>query len=217
MTLAQTAKSSVRRGSIIVISAPSGSGKSTLVRRLLDSVPGLVFSISYTTRPPRPGEKNKKDYFFVSTARFKRMVAAGEFVEWADVFGNFYGTSWKQLRAAQAAGKDVLLDIDVQGHQQVRRRLPEVASVFILPPSFRELARRLRHRHSDEPQVIARRLKDARKEIPHWREYDYLVVNDRLPRATRALRVVLEAASLRRLIQQERAKKILKTFGGKIG
>lgn len=202
------------RGSIIVISAPSGAGKSTLVKQLLASLRDLKFSVSYTTRPPRPGERNGREYFFVTRERFKRMVAAEEFVEWADVFGHLYGTSRQQLRAAQEAGRDVLLDIDVQGHRQVRKRLPEAVSIFVLPPSFRELERRLRHRHSDAPEVIERRLNDARKETRHWPEYDYLVVNDRLPAATRALRATVEAARFRRQVQQERAKQICRTFGG---
>lgn len=202
------------RGSVIVISAPSGTGKSTLVKRLLASVRGLDFSVSYTTRPPRAGEKNGRDYFFVNEKVFRRMIAEREFVEWADVFGHFYGTSRRQLRAAQDAGKDILLDIDVQGHAQVRRRLREAVSIFVLPPSFQELERRLRHRHSDAAEVIARRLNDARREIRHWKEYDYLVVNDRLPSAVNALRAVVEAARSRRPIQQERAKEICRTFGG---
>jgi guanylate kinase len=202
-------------GSVIVISAPSGSGKSTLVRRLMASLPGLVFSVSYTTRPQRRGERNGKDYFFVSPAEFKRRVAAGEFVEWADVHGQFYGTSRRQVRKAQQAGKDVLLDIDVQGHSQVRRRLPDALSIFLLPPSYQELERRLRRRHSDAPEVIRRRLANARREIRRWREYDFLVVNERLPGAVRALEAVVRAVRVRRQAQQERAKKIEKTFGGK--
>ncbi len=180
----------------------------------MDSLPGMRFSVSTTTRPRRRGEKNGRDYVFVSPERFKRMIAASQFVEWADVFGYLYGTSWKQLRAAQEAGYDVLLDIDVQGHRQVRMQLPEAVSVFILPPSFRELERRLRHRHADSPEVIARRLNEARKEVRHWPEYDYLVVNDRLPKAARALRAVVEAARVRRHVVQEQAQEIRKTFGG---
>ena len=144
------------------------------------------------------------------------MIAAGEFTEWADVHGHLYGTSGEQIRKAQAAGKDVLLDIDVQGHGQVRRRLPDAVSIFVLPPSYGELQRRLRQRHSDAPQVIRRRLLNARKEIKRWREYDYLVVNDRLSSAARALRAVVEAARTRREVRQHRAEMILKTFGGKI-
>ncbi len=202
------------RGSVIVISAPSGAGKSTLVRRLRALVPGLVFSVSYTTRPPRRGEKNGREYFFVAPDRFRRMARAGEFIEWAGVFGHFYGTAWKQLRRAQEGGRDILLDIDVQGHRQVRQRLPEAVSVFILPPSFAALGRRLRKRHSDAPEVIERRLAMARREIAHWPEYDYLVVNDRVARATAALRAVVQTARLRRETQQGRARKICKTFGG---
>jgi len=184
------------------------------VRRLLASTRGLKFSVSYTTRPARRDERNGRDYFFVTRVQFKRMVAAKEFVEWADVFGHLYGTSRQQLRAAQQAGKDILLDIDVQGHRQVRKRLPEAVSIFVLPPSFAELERRLRHRHSDTPEVIERRLNDARQEIRHWPEYDYLVVNDRLPQATQALRAAVEAARFRRQVQQERVQHICKTFGG---
>jgi len=197
-----------------VISAPSGAGKSTLVKSLIDSLPGLTFSVSHTTRPPRPGEKEGRDYFFVSPERFNQMVSAGEFVEWADVFGHLYGTSWKQVRAAEEAGEDLLLDIDVQGHRQVRQRLPEAVSVFVLPPSYRELERRLRRRHLDAPEVIVKRLAAARKEISHWPEYDYLVVNERLSRASRALRAVVLAARLRRENQRARVQEICTTFGG---
>ncbi len=203
-----------RTGSVLVISAPSGSGKSTLVKRLLDSVPGLRFSVSYTTRPRRVGERNGRDYFFVSEQRFKRLRAQGEFAEWAEVHGYFYGSSRRQIRRAQAAGRDVLLDIDVQGHAQVRRRLPGAVSVFLLPPSYRELQRRLRRRHSDSPEMIRRRLGVARREIRRWREYDFVIVNDRLARATAALRSVVEAVRLRGPAQQARVKKIQKTFGG---
>ncbi len=197
-----------------MFSAPSGAGKSTLVKSLIDSLPGLTFSVSYTTRPPRPGEKEGRDYFFVSPARFNQMVSAGEFVEWAGVFGHLYGTSWKQVRAAEESGEDLLLDIDVQGHRQVRQRLPEAVSVFVLPPSYRELERRLRRRHLDAPEVIVKRLAAARKEISHWPEYDYLVVNERLSQASRALRAVVLAARLRRENQRERVQRICATFGG---
>ena len=156
-----------RAGNIIVISAPSGTGKSTVVKRMVASVAGLGFAVSHTTRPPRSGEQNGREYFFTSAARFKRMVAAGDFVEWAKVYGHLYGTTWKQLHHALEGGKDVVLDIDVQGHAQVRRRLPEALSIFLLPPSFPELARRLSRRHSDPAEVIASRLAMARKEMRH--------------------------------------------------
>ena len=150
----------------------------------------------------------------MSTPRFKRLIAEGEFVEWARVYGHLYGTPWKRVRAAREAGRDVLLDIDVQGHRQVRRRLPDAVSVFVLPPSLRELGRRLRQRSSDPPEVVERRLAAARKEIAHWTEYDYLVVNDRVSRATQALRSVVLATRLRRDHQSPRAREICMTFGG---
>jgi guanylate kinase len=203
-----------RLGSIIVISAPSGAGKTTLVDRLLASVPGLVFSVSYTTRPPRRGERNGREYHFVARRRFERMVAQHEFIEWASVFGQLYGTSRKAVESAQAAGQDILLDIDIQGHAQVKQRLPQSVSVFVLPPSFAELERRLRRRHLDSPQDIERRLRTAREEVQHWTEYDYLVVNDRLALATQALKTVVMAARLRRASQEGRVGEIAKTFGG---
>lgn len=212
--MAVKAKQKPTRGSIIVVSAPSGSGKSTLVQRLLAAMPGLRFSVSHTTRPPRQGERNGREYFFVSRRTFRRMAAAGEFIEWAEVFGQLYGTAEKQLRAAQKAGQDVLLDIDVQGHAQLRYKLPEAVSIFVLPPSYAELERRLRERHSDTPEVIERRLDEARQEMRHWAEYDYLVVNDRLAQATKELRVIVEAARARRQVREVRAQEISQTFGG---
>jgi guanylate kinase len=198
----------------LVISAPSGTGKSTLIKHLMADSPGLGFSISYTTRAPRPTEQHGRDYFFVSRKIFEGMIRRDEFVEWAEVYGHLYGTARKQLQAAQDAGKDILLDIDVQGHLQVRERLPEAVSVFILPPSFQELSRRLRDRHSDAPEVIACRLQTAREEIAHWHDYEYLVVNDNLKDAAQALRAILRAARFRRPSQARRVEKIIGTFGG---
>jgi guanylate kinase len=210
----QTAGQTCEHGSILVISAPSGAGKSTLVRRLLASLPGLTFSVSYTTRPPRQHEKNGRDYYFVTRRRFEKMIAAGDFVEWAEVYGHLYGTSQAQIESVLGAGRDVLLDIDVQGHQQVRERLPEAASVFVLPPSFEELKRRLADRHSDSPQAVERRLAAARQEIARWPDYDYLVVNDRLSLATRALAAIVRAVRFRRQSQAQLAQEICRTFGG---
>ncbi len=204
-----------RIGSIVIISAPSGSGKSTLVHALMVADRELVFSVSYTTRPRRAGEKHGRDYLFVTPARFRQMIKAGRFLEWADVHGHLYGTAREQVRRAQAAGQDILLDIDVQGHAQVRRRLPEAVSIFVLPPSFRELARRLRSRHSDAPGQIRKRLATARREIRHWREYDYVVVNDDLTRATKELRALVAATRLRRDVRRPEIQGILETFGGK--
>ena len=197
-----------------MLSAPSGSGKTTFAARLLRRVPGLRFSVSHTTRRPRRGERNGREYFFTSRRAFERMAARGEFLEWAEVYGNLYGTSWRALRQAQGAGHDVLLDIDVQGHRQVKRQLPEAVGIFLLPPSFRELERRLRRRHSDAAEEIKRRLADARGEIRSWREYDFLIVNDKMSGTERALQAVVTAARSRRVIQQGRAREIVQTFGG---
>jgi len=142
------------------------------------------------------------------------MIKRQEFVEWANVYGHLYGTPQKPLQAAQDQGQDILLDLDVQGHAQVRRRLPEAVSVFIMPPSFAELSRRLRHRHSDAPQEIERRLDTARQEISHWPEYDYVVVNDHRRDATQALRAIVRAARFRQHSQAGRVEKIISTFGG---
>jgi guanylate kinase len=212
--VAKALETPATRGSIFVISAPSGAGKSTLIKRLMAATPGLSFSVSYTTRVPRAGEKHGRDYFFVSPRIFKGMVHRDEFVEWADVHGHFYGTAHKQLQGAQEAGKDILLDIDVQGHKQVRQQLPEAVSVFILPPSFEELSRRLRNRRSNSQEDIERRLQTARNEIAHWSEYEYLVVNDHLKDATQALQAIVRAARFRRPSQAGRVEKIIDKFGG---
>jgi guanylate kinase len=201
-------------GNVIVISAPSGTGKTTLVSRLLRAVPGLRFSVSHTTRPPRPGERNGREYFFVSRRSFERKAHRGEFVEWAEVYGQLYGTSRQELQRARRANRDVLLDLDVQGHRQVRRCLPDAVSIFLLPPSYEELAKRLRRRHSDAPETIERRLADARREIRRWREYDFVVVNDAIATAGRALKAVVIAAGVRRKAQMGRISGILRTFGG---
>jgi guanylate kinase len=209
-----TASNAKGETSVVIISAPSGSGKSTVVDRLLDSMPALWFSVSHTTRPRRQGEKNGREYFFVTPARFKEMIAAREFVEWAKVYGNFYGTSRQQIEAARKAGKDILLDIDVQGHRKVRRKLPQAVSVFLLPPSYEELKRRLRKRKSETPATIERRLAAARQEIKHWPEYDYIVVNADVTPAARALQAIVVASRARRENQGGEIKRICKTFGG---
>ncbi|MDJ0926345.1 MAG: guanylate kinase [Gammaproteobacteria bacterium] len=180
-----------RTGKLFVISAPSGAGKTTLVKRLVDLQPDLKFSISYTTRAARDREVSGHDYFFVSPGEFARMREAGEFLEYANVFGNEYGTSREQVRQMLNAGQDVLLEIDWQGAQQVRENLPECRSVFILPPSVPELERRLRGRSTDSEEVIARRLSEALGDISHWDEFDYVIVNDDLNQAVAALQDIL--------------------------
>lgn len=203
-----------RLGSVFVISAPSGAGKTTLIKKLRASVRGLAFSVSYTTRPPRVGEKNGREYFFVSPLEFKQMRAKGEFVEWARVHNHFYGTSERKLQEIRETGRDVLLDIDVQGHRKLRRRIPDAVSIFVLPPSFAELEERLLRRHADAPGVIAERLAMSRREVAHWKEYDYLIVNDRLPAAAAGLRNIVLASRLRRQCQYRRIREIIETFLG---
>ncbi len=197
-----------------MISAPSGVGKSTLIRLLMESVPDLCFSVSHTTRARRAGEQEGRDYFFVSRQRFEKMSASGQFLEWTNVLGNLYGTSRRHLEQARRGGRDVILDIDVQGQKQIRQSLPDVITVFILPPSFRMLKSRLLNRSSESKQVIRLRLSEARREIARWKEYDYLVVNDDLDRASQQLRAIVLAARARRDCLGRAAEKILKSFGG---
>jgi guanylate kinase len=183
---------------VYIVSAPSGSGKSTLVAELLKMVPNLDFSISYTTRPPRGKEQNRKEYFFVSREEFKAMVAADEFLEHADVFGNCYGTARRFLRQAEARGHDLLLDIDVQGAEQIQHRIPEAVSIFILPPDWQTLESRLRNRGSDSEEVIRRRLDTARREIENYSKYDYILINNVLEKSADQLKDIVLAERLRR-------------------
>ena len=183
---------------VFIISAPSGSGKSTLVARLLKLVPSLDFSISYTTRAPRGSEKNGKQYFFVSREEFERMIAAGEFLEHANVFGNYYGTASRFLRAAEEKDHDLLLDIDVQGAEQIKRKLPSAASIFILPPDRKTLEQRLRERGEDSEEVIQRRLQRASQEIENYDKYNYILINDKLEESSQSLRAIVLSERVRR-------------------
>jgi guanylate kinase len=180
---------------VFIISAPSGSGKSTLVNQVRRVVPGLKFSISYTTRAPRAGEQDGREYFFVSRAEFEEMISRDEFLEYADVFGNWYGTARRFLHAAEQTGEDLLLDIDVQGATRIKRKIPRAVSIFILPPNRLELENRLRHRSLDAEDVIQRRLVTASREIENYARYDYILVNenDRLEESTDALKAILLA------------------------
>lgn len=177
---------------IYIISAPSGSGKTTLVERLLRDVPGLHFSISYTTRPPRGPEQHGKNYYFVGRDEFLKMIDGNELLEWAEVFGNYYGTARRFLEESRGLGADLLLDIDVQGARQVRAKLPAAVSVFILPPSRQELEARLRRRSQDSEEVIQKRLSDARREIRGYEQYDFVLINDRLEHSASCLRAIVE-------------------------
>ncbi len=189
-----------RRGLLLIISSPSGAGKSTLSRRLMRWDPTIRFSVSATTRPPRPGEIDGKDYYFVSREEFERMVEHDEMLEHAEVFGNLYGTPRAPVEQAMGEGRDTLFDIDWQGGQQIRNSAlgGDVVSIFILPPSMAELERRLRARGQDSDEVIARRMARSDAEISHWAEYDYVIVNDDLDRAEQTLRGIVSAERLRR-------------------
>jgi len=182
---------------VYIISAPSGSGKSTLVNELRKIVPGLDFSISYTTRPPRGSEQDGREYYFVQRAEFDQMVKQDELLEHAEVFGNCYGTAKKFLRVAEANGHDLLLDIDVQGAAQVKRKIPTAVSIFVLPPDRDKLEWRLRSRGLDSEDVIRRRLLTASREIENYDKYDYILVNDRLEQSTDELKAIVLAERLR--------------------
>ena len=184
--------------SVFIISAPSGSGKSTLVEGVRALVPGLDFSVSYTTRKPRGDEHDGREYSFVSREEFEDMIARDEFLEYAEVFGNYYGTARRFWREAQAKQHDLLLDIDVQGAAQIKCALPDAVSIFILPPNRQILERRLRHRSLDAEEVIQRRLLTARREIENYDKYDYILVNDRLEDSIESLKSILLAVRLKR-------------------
>ncbi len=188
-----------RRGLMLVLSSPSGAGKTTISRRLLDTDNNLSLSVSATTRPPRPGEVDGTDYFFVDQARFDAMVAGGELLEHAVVFGNNYGTPRAPVEAALEQGRDVLFDIDWQGTQQVREAArDDLVSVFVLPPSTAELERRLYTRAQDSEAVVRARMAKAADEMSHWAEYDYIIINDDIDKSVEQVEAILTAERLRR-------------------
>lgn len=188
-------------GLLFIVSAPSGAGKTSLVRALLGAEPGTALSISHTTRAPRPGEQDGRDYHFIDRASFEQMLERGVFLESAAVHGNYYGTSEAWVRERLAAGVSVVLEIDWQGAAQVRRRIPDAVGIFILPPSMAVLEQRLRGRDQDDTQVIARRLQAAREEISHAGEFDYVIINDTFDEAAQDLRAVIRTARLRTAVQ----------------
>jgi guanylate kinase len=180
------------QGRLYVVAAPSGAGKTSLVKALMEREPRIQFSVSYTTRPPRPNEIPGRDYHFVTAKRFEEMVANHEFLEHAQVFDNCYGTGVRTVQEALANGEQLLLEIDWQGARQVRARLPEACSIFILPPSRRALEERLKARSTDSSDVIQRRLRDAAEDLGHWNEFDYVVINDRFEQALTDLQSIVD-------------------------
>jgi guanylate kinase len=179
------------QGRLYVVAAPSGAGKTSLVKALMEREPRIQFSVSYTTRKPRPNEIPGRDYHFVSTERFQEMIANHEFLEHAQVFDNCYGTGVHAVQEALSNGEQLLLEIDWQGARQVRARLPEAVSIFILPPSRTALEQRLKGRSTDSDEVIQRRLRDAAEDLGHWREFDYVVINDRFEKALADLQAIV--------------------------
>jgi guanylate kinase len=199
-------------GILFIVSAPSGAGKTTLVRGLLERDASIRLSISYTTRTPRANEVDGREYHFIDIERFQAMRAAGEFLEWAEVHGNYYGTSFTWLAQQLEQGHDTLLEIDWQGAQQVQRLFPERVSIFVLPPSFAELEKRLRGRGADKEEVIARRLQAAQGEMRHAEEFAYVIINKDLPTAVSDLTAVVQAARLRYANQHLRYPLLFASF-----
>jgi len=197
---------------VFIISAPSGSGKSTLVGRLLNDVSRLMFSVSHTTRAPRGQEKHGENYYFISRAEFERGIARGDYLEYAEVFGNLYGTHRDILDRAREAGCDVVLDIDVQGAAQLKERIPDAVTIFVLAPSRQILEQRLRDRGEDAEETIARRLRDAAREIRNYSAYDYIVINNELNESAQTLSGIVRAERARRPRMAGEIRPILETF-----
>lgn len=198
-----------RRGLLVVVSAPSGAGKTSLLHAAIEADPQLGFSVSYTTRQPRPGEQDGKHYHFINKPQFEERIAADDFLEYATVFDNLYGTSRSATREALAAGRDLILEIDWQGARNIRASEMDCISIFIVPPSLEELQRRLENRGKDSPEVIERRMAEARAELSHWEEYDYLIINDDFDRARMEMNTVIAASRLHRRQQAERVRGML--------
>lgn len=201
-----------RRGVLFVVSSPSGGGKGTLIKRVLSTVPNLGYSVSYTTRPPRHGEVNGREYFFVTTDQFETMIAAEEFLEWAHVHGKLYGTSRQQVAHEISKGRDIILEVDVQGAASVRRLLPDAVTIFILPPSLETLRKRLIARGTDSEEELELRLRNAPDELRNYKAFDFVIINENVERATNQLRSVINAERVRPSHQEDRIQTIIKNF-----
>ncbi|HEX8458019.1 MAG TPA: guanylate kinase [Pyrinomonadaceae bacterium] len=211
-TTCSATASDAERGILFVVSAPSGGGKGTLVRHLLANVPRLGYSVSWTTRAPRRGEVNGREYHFVTLEEFAAARERGEFLEWASVHGNFYATSLKVVERELMAGRDIVLEIDVQGAANIRRAGIAAVSIFILPPSYEIMRRRLAGRQSENSEALALRLQNSRGEVEHFREFDYVVLNDDVDRAATQLASIVYAERARRERQERLAERVLATF-----
>ena len=216
LTKAEESESSTAtsgRGMLIVVSSPSGGGKGTLIDRVFRTVPGVSYSVSYTTRAPRGTEQDGREYFFVSTAAFEEMIRRGEFLEWANVYGYLYGTSLAQVERELAAGHDIILEIDVQGAASIREKIDDAVSIFILPPSFELLRQRLVARGTDSPADLERRLRGAPAEVEQHRNFQYVILNDDINRASQQLASVIYAERARLERQEARLKGTFRDFG----
>ena len=202
------------RGTLYIVAAPSGAGKSSLVNAVLAREPGIALSISFTSRAPRPGERHAQHYHVVSREEFERMIAAGDFFEYALVHGDYKGTARQSVEPQLAAGKDVLLEIDWQGARQVREKMPDAVSVFILPPSRDALETRMRNRGQDSEETIARRLAAAREEMSHYGEFNFVIVNEHFDAAAAELRAIFVAQRLRRPAQEQRHAALIQALLG---
>lgn len=201
-----------KQSNFFIISAPSGAGKTTLIEMLVKEFPQLLFSISHTTRPPRDGERDGVEYFFTTPEKFEAMMRENQFLEWARVHDHYYGTSRKMLESAEEQERDLLLDIDVQGAAKVKAQIPSALGIFILPPSLEALRERLIQRQQDPVEQIFSRMETARKEIRHYREYEYIVINDDLAHAYRNLSGIIRSQSCKTELLEERIQSILKSF-----
>ena len=201
-------------GSLIIVSGPSGAGKSALSGAVLSMIRGICFSISYTTRPPRGNERNGVEYYFVSKEDFQGLIRRGELLEWAEVYGNYYGTAHQFIDSRRREGFDVLLDIDVQGAHSIREKRPDAVSIFIMPPSYQVLKTRLEERRLDKEYVIEQRLAIARREVMQFRQYDYLIINETFERSVEELKAIILGIRCRIASRTGPAESIIATFGG---
>jgi len=203
----------MNRGMLIVVSSPSGGGKGTLIDRVLKTVPNLSYSVSFTTRAPRPAEEDGREYFFIDRVSFEQMIERGEFLEWADVYGHLYGTNCNQVERERAAGHDIILEIDVQGAASIREKIPDAVSIFILPPSFELLRGRLLARGTDSAEALEKRMRGAPSEVEQYRHFQYVILNDDINRASQQLAAVIYAERARRERQEVNLREALEDFG----